>query len=524
MAEIKNVNGRTIIDYMARDYDSLLKSMRDLIPDKLPEWKGYESEADFGNVLLELFAHMGDILSYYQDRIANESFLGTAQTRRSVIHHLKLIGYRLATAAPASAVLTLTVPENCMETVTISKGDAFATASQKDKSSVRFEYTRDFPLKIDFSNSSDSKIKAVDGKKQYTGIPVEEGRLVKEVILGTSDGTKNQKFLLPQPGLILRSLGSSQATSKDIILGTRLGEEGVDWTWTLQESLAFSRERQKDFTVEIDEDDQAAIIFGDDAFGAIPASGAQIIATYRVGGGSFGNVPSGSIQTIVDAPQLALLGATVTNPRPATGGAERESIEHAVMHAPSVFRSLKRAVTAEDYRTLALSFPGVGKVRAEAANWRTVELFVAPEGGGQVSDVLKAGLLDYFEDKRLISTIIEVEDVDYVKIYVTAQIGVESYYSRDEVMERVQNAAGGLLAFDEVDFAQTMYLSKFYEAIEAVEGVEYVTITEFRSEKKQAGYLEPKGMIKLDSKEIPRMPDDPEYAGGIKVVVSEGGI
>ncbi|NIN94975.1 MAG: t4-like baseplate wedge, partial [Anaerolineae bacterium] len=59
-------------------YDSLLRSMWELIPEKLPEWTDYESEADFGNVLLQLFAHMGDILSYYQDRVANESFLGTA--------------------------------------------------------------------------------------------------------------------------------------------------------------------------------------------------------------------------------------------------------------------------------------------------------------------------------------------------------------------------------------------------------------------------------------------------------------
>ena len=56
--------------------------------------EGFTNEADFGNVLLQLFAHMGDILSYYQDRVANESFLGTARTRRSVIEHLRLIGYQ----------------------------------------------------------------------------------------------------------------------------------------------------------------------------------------------------------------------------------------------------------------------------------------------------------------------------------------------------------------------------------------------------------------------------------------------
>src|SRR5512134_3410907 len=136
MAEIKRVEGRPIVDYMARDYDSLLQSMRALIPYKLPEWTDHTSEADFGNVLLELFAHMGDILSYYQDRVANESFLGTAQSRRSIIEHLRLIGYTLATAAPAATSLAVTVPGSFSGTVTISQGDAFATRSQKDKPSV----------------------------------------------------------------------------------------------------------------------------------------------------------------------------------------------------------------------------------------------------------------------------------------------------------------------------------------------------------------------------------------------------
>src|SRR4029453_1299742 len=130
MAELKQANGRTVIDYMARDYSSFLQSMRALIPEKMPQWTDYESEADFGNVLLQLFAHMGDILSYYQDRVANESFLGTAQERGSVIQHLRLIGYRLSTAAPASATLTLTVPATCTDVITIRQGDAFATKSQ----------------------------------------------------------------------------------------------------------------------------------------------------------------------------------------------------------------------------------------------------------------------------------------------------------------------------------------------------------------------------------------------------------
>ncbi len=517
MAEIKKQNGRTTIDYMARDYGSLLQSMRELIPTKLPEWKDSESEADFGNVLLELFAHMGDIVGYYQDRVVSESFLATAQTRRSIIQHLRLIGYQLSTAAPASAALTLTFPESCNELVTLQKGDAFATKSQKDSPSVRFEYTRELPLEIDCSTITPS-----GGFKVAEKIPIEEGRLVKDEILGSSDGSPNQRYTLAHSGFILRSLGQGKI-QRDIILLTKLGEALEEWT--LQESLSFSREGQQDFLIEVDENDQATVIFGDGAFGAIPAPGAEISVSYRVGGGLKGNIVAATIQTIVDAPQLTLLGAKVSNPNPAVGGAERETIEHAVKHAPHVFRSLKRAVTAGDYEALALDFPGVGKVRAEGTNWNTVTLFVAPEGGGDVSDVLQANLLAYFEDKRPVTTVIEIQGVDYIKIYVTAKVEVESYYSNDEIKDEVENAVAALLRFDAVNFAQTIYLSKFYEAIEAINGVKGVNISEFRKENETEDTVDPEGKLVMGSNEIPVIPSlEALYGKGIYVMTEGGGI
>lgn len=518
MAEIKKTNGQTVIDYMARDYDSLLASMRALIPAKLPEWKDSASEADFGNVLLELFAHMGDILSYYQDRAVNESFLSTAQTRRSIIQHLRLIGYTLSTAAPASAVLTLTVPETCNEIITIQKGDAFATKSQKDRPSVRFEYTREVAMEIDFSTLS-----PMGGKKTVENIPVEEGRLVENEFLGTSDGSENQHYPLTHAGLILRSLGQGQQIQKDIILLIQLGS--VIEEWTLKESLAFSREGQQDYLIQIDAYDQATVIFGDGAFGAIPTPGAQIRVSYRVGGGLKGNVNAQSIQTIVDAPQLALIGAKVTNAGAATGGAERETLENAVRFAPSVFRSLKRAVTADDYEALALEFTGVGKVRAEGTNWNTVTLYIAPQGGGHVSDVLEANLLAYFEDKRPVTTLIEIADVTYVQIYITAQVDVESYYSADDITEKVQDAVAALLAFDAVDFAQILYLSKFYEAIEEIDGVKGVNISEFRTNDEMPSIIHVEGKIILGSNEIPEIPStNTAYAKGAKVSTSGGSL
>ncbi len=520
MAEIRKINGRPVIDYMARDYDSLLRSMRGMIPYKMPEWFDYQSEADFGNVLLEMFAHMGDVVSYYQDRMVNESFLATANERRSIIHHLRLIGYRLSTAWPASAFLDIYVDKEVEGTAVITPGAAFATKSTEDGSSIRFEYTGDKDILIDFS-----QVEIKDEKRTVT-ISVEEGRTVSGEVIGQSDGTPNQQFTLVHSPLILSTTGLGVVSADDITLVVERvsGSGTVKEYWQLRESLAFSREDATDFIIEVDENDRATVIFGDGNFGKIPPSGAFIRVSYRVGGGSFGNVAAGFIDTVLEAPDLALLGAEVNNPLRAVGGADRESIEHAVTQAPALFRTQGRAVTSEDYKTLALDFVGVGKARPEKGDWNTVILYIAPEGGGLVNDVLKKNLIVYFDDKSPMGTDIEIHDVDYVRIYLTAKVGINSYYadSPEEVGQRVQAVVAELLAFENVDFAQTLYISKFYESIEAVEGVGYVTITEFRREDSVTADHLGTGEILLGVKEVPVIPNetgDEEYSSGLKIEI-----
>jgi len=80
------------IDYSSRDYTSLVNDMLTLIPSYLPEWTD-RSPGDFGIILLELFAYVGDVLNFYTDRIANEAFIGTAQQRSSILNIATLLDY-----------------------------------------------------------------------------------------------------------------------------------------------------------------------------------------------------------------------------------------------------------------------------------------------------------------------------------------------------------------------------------------------------------------------------------------------
>jgi hypothetical protein len=109
--------------------------------------------------------------------------------------------------------------------------------------------------------------------------------------------------------------------------------------------------------------------------------------------------------------------------------------------------------------------------------------------------------------------------VDYVPIFVTAEISVESFYVPADVVAAVQRAAAGLLAFDRVDFNQSVYLSRFYDVSQSVPGVVFVNITEFRRGDRPTPAVEPHGTITLGPNEVPVVPTETDYASGLKVVL-----
>ena len=88
------------IDYLARDYTSLRRLMLDRLAVVLPEWKE-RNPADLGIALVEVLAATGDRLSYYQDAVATEAYLGTARRRTSIRRHARLLDYRVDDGANA---------------------------------------------------------------------------------------------------------------------------------------------------------------------------------------------------------------------------------------------------------------------------------------------------------------------------------------------------------------------------------------------------------------------------------------
>jgi hypothetical protein len=80
------------IDYLAKDYASFRRLMLDRLSVVIPDWKD-RSAADLGVALVETIAYTADHLSYYQDAVATEAYLGTARRRVSVHRHARILDY-----------------------------------------------------------------------------------------------------------------------------------------------------------------------------------------------------------------------------------------------------------------------------------------------------------------------------------------------------------------------------------------------------------------------------------------------
>ena len=113
-ADENNRPGLSAIVYRAGTYTQFRDSMfARLSAAKLPALAGLRTRDgdDFSIALLDAWATVADVLTFYQERIANENYLRTATERRSLLELARLIGYELRPGVAASTALAFTLEE-----------------------------------------------------------------------------------------------------------------------------------------------------------------------------------------------------------------------------------------------------------------------------------------------------------------------------------------------------------------------------------------------------------------------------
>jgi len=450
------VNFSKQIDYTSLDWLSFLSDMVDKIPQLTPEWTDY-SPSDQGMVVLELVSFILDALSYRCDVIANEAYIQTAVLRKSVLNLAKMIDYTPAPAVSAVTYLLFTITPQPIDFV-ILEGTQVSTQPTGVEESYVFETMDDLTIP---AGQTTSTVAVIEGE-------------TKREILGSSTGLPAQFFELSFKPL---SYSPDGACSLEVYVT----ENGIEERWTLVPSLLDSKPFEKQYEIEIDENDIVMVNFGDNQNGKIPAPGSNNVrAVYRVGGGTHGNVGANKINRMVSNISEV---SSVTNPVQTIGGVDRETVESIKRMAPRMLRTLWRAVTAEDYKTLAEALPGVAKATVlcappgQAAYWGQVNLYIAPEGGGLPTEELKKMVEEYFADREMLTATTVVFDPVYVPVNVSLEVAVKENYMRADIEKKVRETIQVFFSFPNVDFGQSIFMSDIISAVDAIEGVNFVNLT-----------------------------------------------
>jgi predicted phage baseplate assembly protein len=212
----------------------------------------------------------------------------------------------------------------------------------------------------------------------------------------------------------------------------------------------------------------------------------------------------------------------MSGPLPAMAGIDPEPVADVKRLAPQAFHSIKlRAVTEQDYAEAAEKVPGVQHARAYfrwTGSWHTVFVSIDPVGRVTLTSELKQALLAQLEAYRMAGYDLEVRPPVYVPLDIAISICVDRNYFRADVQKAVLDAlsAGvlpdGTLGFfhpDHFSFGDPLYLSRLYQAIEQVEGVQSAQVTTFqRWGRVDEGELA-EGDIDMGEVEIVRLDNDP---------------
>jgi hypothetical protein len=304
--------------------------------------------------------------------------------------------------------------------------------------------------------------------------PATNGETVAREVLGSGDPARSdQRFALKQAPVTYTSAATPQGglTTLEVYVD--------DVRWREVPNLLGQGPNDRVYVTRADETQHRTVQFGDGLNAARPPLGVEnVVARYRKGLGSVGNVRAGQLSLLLTRP----LGVSkVENPRPSDGAQDPQALEDARENAPLTVVTLDRIVSLEDYRSFCRAFCGIGKAHA-AWTWfptgRGVSITVAGPGGAPVPDgsALQRSLRDAIDALASVPAPVRVQTYRRVHVQLSATVLVEPDVAPQGVRERVHAALRTEFSFARRAFGQPVHLSEVIAAIQRIPGVRMVDL------------------------------------------------
>lgn len=412
------------LDMTDKDFDALRGRLIALVRSVFPDWSDF-AVASFGNVLIELYAFVGDVVTYYLDNQARESRLVTATQRKNVIALAQMLGYRLHGARAATAEVIFSIARPAAADVRIPAGTVVRTREVTEP--IRFQLLVDVVIPV--------------GATEAPGV-VEDSKTY--VQLFDTRGLPSLDIALDHAPYLDGSVSVSAANG----------------TYTEEESLLGSGPNDRHFLVLVDQNDRATVRFGSGTSGAPPTG--TVTITYKTGGGAAANVDADRV-VVVEGTFSDAHGRAVqvfaTNPEPASGGTDRQSVASAKLLAPESLRTLTRSVTREDFEVNARRVPGVARALMLTSNEDpTIQensgvLYVIPQGGGLPTPALKNLVLQQVTEvyPATLTFQVSVQSPVYKRIDLEARVYLRQGQAPATVRERIKQNLQAMFRVSEPD-------------------------------------------------------------------------
>jgi len=237
-------------------------------------------------------------------------------------------------------------------------------------------------------------------------------------------------------------------------------------------------------------------------YGLAPAS-TTLRVRYLVGGGVASNVPTDTITTIISAPRVAISTpgkentVVFTNPQPATGGKDGDTVEELRQNSLKAYSEQLRAVTREDYIVRALSLPSrfgtVAKVQVLQdqltstqsttdviidSNPLALSMYVLAYDGSKhltpASATLKTNLKTYLSQYKLLTDALNIKDAFVVNIGIKYEIVTTPNTPSRDVLLKCTEVLKEYFNIDKWSINQPINLSNIYTLLDRVKGVQTV--------------------------------------------------
>lgn len=432
------------------------------------------TEASLGVLLLETMAYAQSLGLFTLDTLGQEVYIPTIRDPRNMRLATKSIGYEMAGPAAASVDLrVVTASIELAEEVVIAAGTKITSDT-----GIIFEVLEE--VTIVATDNEPHANWLVNGEQVSNTIylSVTQGETLSVTLEGT--GQIGQAFALPK----------SPVLDGSIIVEV----DGVPWKDV--ESLVVGDlddvNNTDIYESEVDELGRGILRFGDGTNGGIPVQGAEIVVTYRVGGGASTNVAalaiSGPLVAVLDGQAGSI---DVVNDTQATGGADAESVEHARYFAPRLLSTGGRAVSYGDYFAYANGYhvEGVGTIAKAGiladptdgiSNVVTVYVFGADSTGALVSPVstsLREALRTFLQSRADTAVKVVVRDGHVVPVDIRLRIRVSPGFDPQVVSDEVRSRVLGIFLEEETKYANRLRGSRVTDVVQDVPGVEWVDVT-----------------------------------------------